>query len=147
MKILLQRVKTAKVTIEEKLFSEIGLGLLLYVGFGKGDTEDIAKALVKKVLSFRIFPDHEGKMNKSLLDRGGELLVVSQFTLYANTKNGNRPSFEKALEPTLAKARYEETLDFFTTALGKERVKTGLFGAHMVVTSENDGPINFMLEL
>lgn len=143
MRILVQRVNSAKVEINEKTISEIKEGLVLFVGFTQTDNIENIKYLIQKVLNLRIFPDELNIMNKSILDYGGEILSVSQFTLYADTKKGNRPSYTKALKSSEAKILYDE----FNNELKKYiSVKTGVFGADMEVTISNVGPTTILLE-
>ncbi|MCK4904638.1 D-tyrosyl-tRNA(Tyr) deacylase [bacterium] len=144
MKTVIQRVKSAKVEVNNKEVAKIKGGLLLLLGIGAKDTlQDIDK-LVDKVLNLRIFEDTAGKMNLSLKDIKEDLLVVPQFTLYANTNSGRRPSFEKAKNPKEAKALFEE----FLGKLKRQGFspQTGIFGEHMVVSLENDGPVTIILE-
>lgn len=144
MKVLIQRVKNASVTIDGKLFSSINQGLLALVGIEKGDTIEAVQKLTKKVVNLRIFPDENDKMNKSLLDIEGEMLIVSQFTLCGNCKKGTRPSFDNSAPPDVANSMYED----FIKEVGSYGVKTGTgqFGAMMDVALINDGPVTFMLE-
>ena len=144
MKVLIQRVKNASVTIDGKLFSSINQGLLALVGIEKGDTIEAVQKLAKKVVNLRIFPDENDKMNKSLLDIEGEMLIVSQFTLCGNCKKGTRPSFDNSASPDVANSMYED----FIKEVGSYGVKTGTgqFGAMMDVALINDGPVTFMLE-
>lgn len=143
MKIVVQRVKKAKVIINNKLHSEINEGLLLYLGIGTNDTKEDVLKYANKVKNLRIFEDNEGKMNLNIKKIEGEFLVVSQFTLYANSKRGNRPSFIEAARPELAIPLYE----LFVEELKKEfSVKTGIFGADMKIESINDGPVTIILE-
>lgn len=143
MRILVQRVNSAKVEINEKTISEIKEGLVLFVGFTQTDNIENIKYLIQKVLNLRIFPDELNIMNKSILDYGGEILSVSQFTLYADTKKGNRPSYTKALKSSEAKILYDE----FNNELKKYiSVKTGVFGADMEVKISNVGPTTILLE-
>jgi|SRR5690554_423874 len=143
MKIVVQRVKKAKVIIDNKLHSEINEGLLLYLGIGTNDTKEDVLKYANKVKNLRIFEDNEGKMNLNIKKIEGEFLVVSQFTLYANSKRGNRPSFIEAARPELAIPLYE----LFVEELKKEfSVKTGIFGADMKIESINDGPVTIILE-
>ena len=144
MKVLIQRVKNASVTIDGKLFSSINQGLLALVGIEKGDTIEAVQKLAKKVVNLRIFPDENDKMNKSLLDIEGEMLIVSQFTLCGNCKKGTRPSFDNSALPDVANSMYED----FIKEVGSYGVKTGTgqFGAMMDVALINDGPVTFMLE-
>lgn len=144
MKVLIQRVKNASVTIDGKLFSSINQGLLALVGIEKGDTIEAVQKLAKKVVNLRIFSDENDKMNKSLLDIEGEMLIVSQFTLCGNCKKGTRPSFDNSAQPDVANSMYED----FIKEVGSYGVKTGTgqFGAMMDVALINDGPVTFMLE-
>lgn len=144
MRIVLQRVKKAKVSVEGKTVGEIGQGYLLLLGAEDDDTEAIADRMIDKVCRLRIFQDENGKTNLSLADVGGELLVVSQFTLYADCKKGNRPSFIKAGSPDKAKALYEHAID--RCRLYVDRVEHGIFGAYMEVELVNDGPFTLMLD-
>ena len=144
MKALIQRVKHASVTIDGKLYSKIGAGLLVFLGVEKGDTEENAKLLSNKLANLRIFEDENEKMNKSITDVNGEMLVVSQFTLCGDCRKGTRPSFDKSAPPDIAENLYEKF-----TALIKELnipVKTGKFRAMMDVELLNDGPITFLVE-
>ena len=140
MRLVIQRVKKASVKIEEKITGEIGEGLLIFLGIGESDTKEIAEFYVQKLLKLRIFADEEGKTNCSILQVGGELLVVSQFTLYADCRKGNRPSFTKAKDPKEA----EEIYQYFVS-LCKKEVATGEFGADMQVSLLNDGPFTVLL--
>jgi D-tyrosyl-tRNA(Tyr) deacylase len=144
MRIVLQRVKKALVVIDGKTVSEIGRGLLVLLGAEKGDTEALADYLAKKIVNLRIFPDENDKMNLSVRDISGEILVVSQFTLASYIKKGNRPSFSGALEEDTAEKLYEK----FVEEVRNEgmRVKTGIFKARMEVSLINDGPVTFILE-
>lgn len=143
MRVLVQRSGKASVTIDNKEVGKIDRGLVLLVGFTEGDDLDKIKYLVKKVLNLRIFPDEDGVMNKSILDFGGSVLSISQFTLYADTKKGNRPSYIRALKNDQATKLY----DLFNEELAKNiEVQTGKFGADMVVNITNIGPTTIMLE-
>lgn len=144
MKAMLQRVSCAKVVINGSVAGEIGKGLLVLFCAVKGDTGNDLDLLVKKVAAIRIFPDDQGKMNLSVRDVKGEVLVVSQFTLAASTRKGNRPSFDNAEDPARAKAVYEVFID----RLKNEglTVKTGEFGAMMAVSLTNDGPVTVMID-
>jgi D-tyrosyl-tRNA(Tyr) deacylase len=145
MRIVLQRVKNASVTVGDERVSEIGAGLLLFVGVASGDGEAEADWLARKVSGLRIFNDREGKMNLSVRDAGGEVLAVSQFTLLADTRKGKRPSFVGAAPPEEA----ERLFDYFCERLrapGTGPVKTGVFGAVMEVALVNDGPVTIILE-
>lgn len=143
MRVLVQRSGKASVTIDNKEVGKIDDGLVILVGFTEGDDLDKIKYLVKKVLNLRIFPDEDGVMNKSILDFGGSVLSISQFTLYADTKKGNRPSYIRALKNDQATELY----DLFNEELAKNiEVQTGKFGADMVVNITNIGPTTIMLE-
>ena len=143
MKILLQRVKEASVTIENEVYSKISNGILIFIGVEKGDTIGCVKFLAKKIANLRMFPDKNRKMNKSIKDINGEILVVSQFTLCAECRKGTRPSFDKAELPISAEYLY----DMFVKELKMHdiNVQTGQFGATMDVSLINDGPVTFMI--
>ena len=143
MKVLIQRVKKASVTIDGELYSSIGKGILALVGIEKGDGIEQVQKLAKKVTNLRIFPDENDKMNLSLLDVQGEMLVVSQFTLCGDCKKGTRPSFDKSAPPDIANDLYEK----FTQEIKNYGIKTqtGKFAAMMDVELINDGPVTFML--
>ena len=144
MKIVIQRVTDARVDIDGKTVGKIGKGFLVLIGIGKDDTRETADRYLKKLLGLRIFEDENGKTNLSLSDVGGELLLVSQFTLYANCRKGNRPSFIEAGPPDLAEPLYRYIID-----RAKESVPVvghGEFGADMKVTLTNDGPFTIVLE-
>lgn len=143
MKLVIQRVKEASVTIDNKLFSSIQKGLLVLFGVEKDDSEDMLEYYAQKLLKLRIFEDENGKMNKSVCDTGGEILVVSQFTLCADCKKGTRPSFDNAKEPKTAKEYYEKFVKILK-ASGLS-VKTGVFAAHMDVGLVNWGPVTIIL--
>lgn len=145
MRVLVQRVKEASVTVGETVPGSIGPGLLLYLGIHQDDTPDKTDWLVKKVADMRIFRDDEGKMNRSLRDVEGEVLVISQFTLYGNCENGRRPEFTDAALPEPAFLLYEQFISELTEEIGRP-VATGVFGALMEVASINDGPVTFLLE-
>ncbi|MCR4880635.1 MAG: D-tyrosyl-tRNA(Tyr) deacylase [bacterium] len=144
MKVLIQRVKNASVTINNELFSSTNKGLLLFLGVEKKDTIQEADWLVDKTLKLRIFEDENEKMNLSVQDVGGEIMVVSQFTLAGDCKKGTRPSFDNAKAPSEANELYE----YFVSKLKKSglNVQTGVFGAMMDISLINDGPVTFMLE-
>ena len=144
MKVLIQRVKNAGVNINNQPFSHIEKGILALVGIEKGDTKEQVERLARKVVNLRIFPDENDKMNRSLLDIQGEMLIVSQFTLCGDCKKGTRPSFDKSAPPDIANEFYE----YFVTQVQGFGIKTGTgqFGAMMVVSLINDGPVTFMLE-
>ena len=145
MRIILQRVKEASVSIEEKINAQIGQGLLLLIGIEKEDLQEDIDWLCKKVLDLRIFSDAEGKMNRSVRDVEGDLIVVSQFTLHANIKKGTRPSFIKAARPEIAIPLYENFIQTMENSLGK-KIGTGQFGADMQVALINDGPVTLILD-
>ena len=144
MKALIQRVKNASVTIDGKLYSQIDTGILVFLGVQKGDTKENADKLSQKLVNLRIFEDENEKMNLSLKDVGGQMLVVSQFTLCGDCKKGTRPSFDNAELPQKANELYE----YFVSEINKQGidVKTGSFGAMMDVALVNDGPVTFMVE-
>lgn len=145
MRVVIQRVSRASVTIEGQCKSAIGGGMLILVGIEEADeTEDI-EWLCKKIVNLRIFDDANGVMNKSILESGGELLVISQFTLHASTRKGNRPSYIKAARPESAIPLYEQFCSELSFALGKE-VGTGEFGADMQVELLNDGPVTICMD-
>lgn len=145
MKLLIQRVKSASVTIDGQLYSSVGAGILAFLGVEKGDTSECVQKLAKKVVNLRIFPDENDKMNKSLLDIQGDMLIVSQFTLCGDCKKGTRPSFDGAAPPEIANELYEAFIEEIK-AYGIN-TKTGKFGAMMEVGLINDGPVTFMLEV
>lgn len=145
MKAILQRVQRGSVTVEGRRVAEIGRGLVILLGVGPADGEENARALARKMALLRIFEDEQGKMNRSLLDVAGEALVVSQFTLFADTRKGNRPAFTAAALPELARPLCQR----FANLLREQGIATqeGEFGAHMVVEIINDGPVTITLEL
>ena len=145
MRIVIQRVKHASVTINESVASSIGQGLLLLLGIENADTEEDIQWLCHKVLGLRIFDDEQGVMNRSILDIGGEILVVSQFTLMASYKKGNRPSWIRAAGHEHAVPMYERFVTILSEGLGKP-VGTGVFGAEMQVELVNDGPVTICMD-
>ncbi len=145
MKALIQRVSSASVVVEGNCVAEINTGLLILLGVTESDTPKEASWLASKVVNMRIFNDMEGKMNLSLLDVGGDALAVSQFTLYADARKGNRPSYIQAARPELAKPLYEVFVAELEKLLAKT-VPTGVFGADMKVSLVNDGPVTIMLD-
>ncbi|TPE44621.1 D-aminoacyl-tRNA deacylase [Pontibacter mangrovi] len=145
MRIVIQRVTQAAVEIEGATKGEIGLGLLLLAGFTSDDTEEDLKWLAGKVAALRVFSDEEGKMNLSIKDVNGDALVISQFTLYASTKKGNRPSYTNAAPPAVSIPLYERFVQLLEEALGKP-VQTGEFGADMKVSLLNDGPVTIVMD-
>ena len=146
MKALVQRVTEASVTIDGEVVAEIGKGYLVLFGVTHGDTEAMADKLASRVVKLRIFEDENGKTNKSIEDVAGSVIVVSQFTLYADTDHGNRPGFSNAARPDLAIPLYERFVADLRAALGPERVGTGRFGADMKVRLLNDGPFTVELQ-
>ena len=144
MRAIIQRVQKSQVSVSEDVVAAIDQGLLILLGISPNDNEALAQKMVDKIATLRIFEDDESKMNLSLLDVGGEALVVSQFTLYADTSRGRRPSFTKAAKPDLA----EPLVNVFVKKMQKKGVKTqnGVFGANMQVALVNDGPVTIMLE-
>jgi D-aminoacyl-tRNA deacylase len=145
MRLVLQRVRHGKVSVEGRLVAEIGSGLVILMGVGHTDTEATARALAEKTAFLRIFEDEQGKMNLSVRDVGGAAIVVSQFTLYADTRRGRRPSFTDAAMPDLARPLVER----FAALLAEQGVptQTGEFGANMLVEIDNDGPVTIWLEM
>ena len=144
MRIVLQRVTSASVTVDGEVTGQIGTGYLVLLGVGQGDTEEDCRRLADKLINLRIFSDENGKINLSLADVGGELLVVSQFTLYADCCKGNRPNFIQAGKPDEAERLYNSFADYCRSK-GKH-VETGIFGADMKVELVNDGPFTIVLE-
>lgn len=144
MKLLIQRVNHAQVAVDDKICGKIGGGLLVFIGVGHDDTRAIADKYLKKLLGLRIFEDANGKTNLSLADINGELLMVSQFTLYADCKHGNRPGFTNAGAPDMANELYEYMLS--ESAKRVPVVQHGIFGADMKVSLENDGPFTIILD-
>jgi D-aminoacyl-tRNA deacylase len=144
MRALIQRVSRARVTVDEKVVGEIGRGMLVLLGVGMGDGEAQVKALADKIVHLRIFEDDEGKMNRSILEVGGQVLVVSQFTLYADIRRGRRPSFTDAAPPSLA----EPLVERFKSAIAAHglTVADGIFGAYMEVELLNNGPVTIWMD-
>ncbi|WP_370687872.1 D-aminoacyl-tRNA deacylase [Vogesella sp. AC12] len=145
MRVLVQRVREASVTVDGQVTGAIGAGLLLLVGIEAPDSRGDSEWLVKKISQLRIFNDDDGVMNRSLLDCGGEVLAVSQFTLFATTKKGNRPGYSRAARPEQSSPMFDEFVQLLGTALGKP-VPTGVFGADMQVALVNDGPVTIWLD-
>jgi len=145
MKVIVQRVLSASVAVDHKTVSEIKKGYLLLVGIGTGDTNDDVQRLVSMIMKIRIFPDAEGKMQHSISEVGGEILVVSQFTLLANFAKGNRPSFHDAAKPEVAKPLFDALVEGLRTQ-SELKILTGVFGADMQVSLCNDGPVTMILE-
>lgn len=144
MKFVIQRVEQASVSVDKKIVGEISKGYLVLVGICDTDTEEIARKMVQKMLNLRIFEDAEGKTNLNLESVGGELLIISQFTLYADCRKGNRPSFTKAGNPELAKSLYESIIEKCSETV--PRVAQGVFGEHMEVSLTNHGPFTIVLD-
>jgi D-tyrosyl-tRNA(Tyr) deacylase len=144
MRIILQRVSQARVTVDGEAIAQIGPGLVLLVGVAPHDQQDQARYIADKIAHLRIFEDQDGKMNRSILDVGGEVIVVSQFTLFADTRKGRRPSFTDAAPPPIAEPLVEQFAAFLME-LGVP-TQNGEFGAHMLVEIANDGPVTIILE-
>lgn len=142
---LVQRVSAASVRIESAIRAEIGQGLLVFIGVENADEQTDTEWLSSKVVNLRIFNDDEGVMNRSVIDIGGDILIVSQFTLHASTKKGNRPSYIKAAPPQLSVPLYENFIVAVETLLGK-KVQSGVFGADMKVSLVNDGPVTIIID-
>lgn len=145
MRAVVQRVSRAKVTVGDRVTGAIDRGLLVLLGAGAGDGPSDLAYIVDKIVHLRIFPDDAGKMNRSVLDVAGGVLVVSQFTLYGDARQGRRPAFTGALEPVAARALYEQSLDAIRAA-GVSRVEAGEFAADMKVELVNDGPVTILLD-
>lgn len=145
MRVVIQRVATASVTVEGQITGAIERGLLVLMGIEDADTQEDLEWLSGKIVNLRIFDDENGVMNKSVLDIGGGILLVSQFTLHASTKKGNRPSYIKASKPEIAIPLYEAMIDQLTKDLGKP-IGTGIFGADMKVQLLNDGPVTIVMD-
>lgn len=145
MKAVIQRVKHTDLSVDGRLISELPFGLAVYLGIKVGDGKEQAEAMAKKISKLRIFEDDNGKMNLSLAETGGEILLISQFTLYGDCSHGNRPSFTEAERPDTANALYEYTAE----QLRKQgmTVKTGVFGADMKIRQYNDGPVTIIYEI
>ena len=146
MRLVIQRVSSASVEVEEFIVSEIETGLLILAGIEETDTAEDIDWLVKKTCQLRIFNDLEGVMNLDVQEIGGKTIVVSQFTLHASTKKGNRPSYIRAARPETAIPLYEQLIDEFKKVLGGKKVGTGIFGADMQVYLVNDGPVTIILD-
>ena len=144
MRAVVQRTRRSKVLVNEKLVGQAGSGLTVLLGIKRGDQISDAEYMIDKIINLRIFEDDEGKMNRSLLDCGGEMLLVSQFTLYGDARRGRRPGFSDAELPELAQPLFEQCLQLIR-AKGIS-VETGVFGEHMVVTMDNDGPCTIILD-
>lgn len=145
MRLVIQRVSSASVKVEKSVVAKIDSGLLILSGIEEADTKEDIDWLVKKTTQLRIFNDAEGVMNRSVLDVGGDLIVVSQFTLHASTKKGNRPSYIRAARPEIAVPLYEQLVSEFEKTMGKQ-IGTGIFGADMKVSLVNDGPVTIIMD-
>lgn len=145
MKLVVQRVKKSNLKIKNKLYSSINTGMVILIGISKNDNYEMAKELANKITKLRIFNDANGKMNKNIMEIKGEILVVSQFTLYADTNKGNRPSFINAAKPELAISLYNHFIDELQKLISS-KVRTGKFGADMKIKLINDGPVTIILE-
>lgn len=146
MRVVVQRVTSASVTIDCKIISSIDKGILIFVGIEDSDNEEDISWLIHKIVALRIFNDDKGVMNKSLVEIGGSLLIVSQFTLHASTKKGNRPSYIKAAPPTISIPLYRRFCQLAIETLGSDKVKEGVFGADMQVKLVNDGPVTILMD-
>lgn len=142
---VLQRVSEASVRVDGNIKGQIGLGLMILVGIEEADSQEDILWLSKKIVNLRIFPDQDDVMNESLIDAGGDILLISQFTLHASTKKGNRPSYIKAAKPEIAIPLYEELIKQLSIELGKD-IQTGVFGADMKVSLINDGPVTILID-
>ncbi len=145
MRVVIQRVTQANVVIEGKVNGEIGNGMMILVGIEEADGDEDIAWLTKKIVNLRIFDDEKGVMNLSILDKGGDILLISQFTLHAMTAKGNRPSYIKAAKPDISIPIYEKFITSIENALGK-KIATGIFGADMKVTLTNDGPVTIIID-
>lgn len=145
MKAVLQRVHFAKVEVNGTIVGEIQQGVLVYLGLGHNDTLTIGQKMIDKILTYRIFEDDNGKMGKSVQDVAGGVLLVSQFTLLANTRSGRRPDFKPAMSPDIAKPLFDEIVNYAKSQYTP--IATGEFGANMQISSCNDGPINFVFDI
>lgn len=145
MIVVIQRVSESSVKIDGKIKAQIGLGLMILLGIEEADNQEDIEWLSKKISNLRIFPDENGVMNRSVLEVGGEILLISQFTLHASTKKGNRPSYIKAAKPDFAIPMYEKMIHALESELGKS-IGTGEFGADMKVSLINDGPVTIVMD-
>ena len=144
MRVVIQRVREARVTVDGEVVGQIGPGLLLLVGIGRGDTEEALRWVAEKIINLRIFEDESGRMNLSLREVGGEILAVSQFTLYGDVRKGRRPNFTGAAPPEEAEPLFNRFVQLLRESGAK--VETGRFRAHMLVELVNDGPVTLLLE-
>lgn len=145
MRVVIQRVSEASVKIDGTLVGQINSGFMILLGIEALDSEEDVQWLSNKIINLRVFSDEQGKMNKSILDRQGGILLISQFTLYASCKKGNRPAFTRAANPDLAIPLYQKMIDRLSIDLGK-KIETGKFGADMKVSLTNDGPVTIVLD-
>lgn len=145
MRVVIQRVSEAMVTIGTEISGQIGPGLLVFLGIGESDTEQDIEWVCSKIIQLRIFNDDQGIMNHSIVTTGGDILVVSQFTLHASTKKGNRPSYLRAAKPEIANAIYDKFIQQLEKVFGK-KVYTGKFGAMMKISLVNDGPVTILID-
>jgi D-tyrosyl-tRNA(Tyr) deacylase len=145
MRAVIQRVSRASVAVEGEVVGGVGRGLLVLLGIGRGDDEAAGRWLCDKILKLRVFEDGEGRMNRTVEEAGGGILVVSQFTLYGDIRKGNRPGFDAAAPPDVAEALYDKAVEYLR-AVSPVPVATGRFGASMEVSLVNDGPVTFLLE-
>jgi D-tyrosyl-tRNA(Tyr) deacylase len=146
MRVLIQRVTSSSVKIDDKVHSSIDEGLLLFLGIEEEDNNDDIDWLTRKIVQLRIFSDEAGLMNRSILENGGMLLIISQFTLHAQVRKGNRPSFIRAARPETAIPLYESFCSSLRGLVGNDNVKTGVFGAYMQVSLVNDGPVTIWID-
>lgn len=145
MRVVVQRVLEASVKVNNEIVGKIDHGLLVFAGYEEEDNNGDIDWIVKKIVGLRIFNDEQKIMNLSILETGGDILIISQFTLHASTKKGNRPSYIKAAKPQLAITKYEKTIDVLSEVLGK-KVEKGIFGADMKVSLINDGPVTILMD-
>lgn len=145
MRVVVQRVLEASVKVNNEVVGKIDHGLLVFAGYEEEDNDNDIDWIVKKIIGLRIFNDHQQIMNLSILENGGDILIISQFTLHASTKKGNRPSYIKAAKPQLAITKYEKTIAVLSEVLGK-KVEKGIFGADMKVSLINDGPVTILMD-
>ena len=147
MKVLVQRSKSSYVKVDNKVVGKASFGLTLFVGIGEGDTKKNLEKMKDKVLNLRIFNNEEGRFDKSLLDINGSVLLIPQFTLFADTSHGRRPEFFKAMDPKIATKMFDQFATMIKDTLGSDKVGTGIFGANMQVFVENDGPVSINIEI